>query len=374
MRLGLIQNGIAGVEVHVHVKQPQPKRVRPCAGAGMNRQITALSPPPRPYRFVFLTLPNYSLIALSSAVEALRMANRVAGQEVYQWTLASIGGHPVPASNGLALAPTVALADIGNAHIVFVCGGVEIEAACTVDVTSALRRLAQRQIALGALCTGGYVLAKAGLLDGYKAVVHWENMTALEERFPKVVFSRQLFAIDRDRYTCTGGIAPLDLMLNIIQTHLGREIAPMISDQFILDRIRNDQDRQHVPLMARVGLFHENLIEAAALMEANLEEPLSLDEIASLVGVSRRQIERLFKRYVGEVPTKYYLDMRLRRARSLLLQTSMPVMEIALACGFQSPPHFSKCYRDLFGHTPSAERRNSRLALVVPGKAPSPSH
>jgi transcriptional regulator GlxA family with amidase domain len=374
MRLGLIQNGIAGVEVHVHVKQPQPKRVRPCAGAGMNRQITALSPPPRPYRFVFLTLPNYSLIALSSAVEALRMANRVAGQEVYQWTLASIGGHPVPASNGLALAPTVALADIGNAHIVFVCGGVEIEAACTVDVTSALRRLAQRQIALGALCTGGYVLAKAGLLDGYKAVVHWENMTALEERFPKVVFSRQLFAIDRDRYTCTGGIAPLDLMLNIIQTHLGREIAPMISDQFILDRIRNDQDRQHVPLMARVGLFHENLIEAAALMEANLEEPLSLDEIASLVGVSRRQIERLFKRYVGEVPTKYYLDMRLRRARSLLLQTSMSVMEIALACGFQSPPHFSKCYRDLFGHTPSAERRNSRLALVVPGKAPSPSH
>jgi len=339
----------------------------------MNRQATALSPPPRPYRFVFLTLPNYSLIALSSAVEALRMANRVAGQEVYQWTLASVGGHPVPASNGMALAPTVALADIGNAHIVFVCGGVDIEAACTADVTSALRRLAQRQMALGALCTGGFVLAKAGLLDGYKAVVHWENMTALEERFPKVIFSRQLFAIDRDRYTCTGGIAPLDLMLNIIQTHLGREIAPMISDQFILDRIRNDQDRQHVPLMARVGLFHENLIEAAALMEANLEEPLSLDEIASLVGVSRRQIERLFKRYVGEVPTKYYLDMRLRRARSLLLQTSMSVMEIALACGFQSPPHFSKCYRDLFGHTPSAERRNSRLALLVPDKAPSPA-
>lgn len=336
--------------------------------------IRAATSPPvdtRPHRFVFLTLPNYSLIALSSAVEALRMANRVAGKEVYQWTLASVGGHPVPASNGLALAPTVALADIGAAHIVFVCGGVEIEAACTSDVTAALRRLAQRQVALGALCTGGYVLAKAGLLDGYKAVVHWENMTALEERFPKVIFSRQLFAIDRDRYTCTGGIAPLDLMLHIIQSHLGREIAPMISDQFILDRIRNDQDRQHVPLMARVGLFHENLIEAAALMEANLEEPLSLDEIASLVGVSRRQIERLFKRYVGEVPTKYYLDMRLRRARSLLLQTSMSVMEIALACGFQSPPHFSKCYRDLFGHTPSAERRNSRMALLAPDKAPA---
>jgi transcriptional regulator GlxA family with amidase domain len=320
-------------------------------------------------RFVFWTLPNYSLIALSSAVEALRMANRVANENIYEWVLASTKGESVAASNGLAMAPTVPVADIGSANIVFVCGGVDIEGACNTEVIAMLRKLSQRQVALGALCTGGYVLAKAGLLDKYKAVVHWENMSALEEQFPKVIFSRQLFAIDRDRYTCTGGIAPLDLMLNIIKSDLGREVAPMISDQFILDRIRNDQDRQHVPLMARVGLFHENLIEAAALMEANLEEPLSLDEIANLVGVSRRQIERLFKRYVGEVPTKYYLDMRLRRARSLLLQTAMSIMEIAVACGFQSPPHFSKCYRDLFGHTPSAERRNSRLALLEPDEA-----
>ncbi len=336
----------------------------------MNRSDSSPSLAVPKYRFLFLTLPQYSMIALSSAVEALRMANRVAKNEVYQWALASMDGEPVAASNGLTMAPTVGLADAGEAQIVFVCGGLDIEAACTPDVLAALRRLGQRQTALGALCTGGYALAKAGLLDKYKAVVHWENMTALEEQFPKVIFSRQLFAIDRDRFTCSGGVAPLDLMLNIIQSHLGPHVAPMISEQFILDRIRNDQDRQHVPLMARVGLFHENLIEAAALMEANLEEPLSLDEIASLVGVSRRQIERLFKRYVGEVPTKYYLDMRLRRARSLLLQTAMSVMEIAVACGFQSPPHFSKCYRDLFGHTPSAERRNSRLALLSPGAAP----
>ena len=145
-------------------------------------EIKNTASPPHPFRCVFLTLPNYSLIALSSAVEALRMANRVAGQEAYQWSIASMGGHPVAASNGLALAPTVALADVAQAHIVFVCGGIEIEAACTADLMSALRRLSRRQVALGALCTGGYVLAKAGLLDGYKAVVHWENMTALEER------------------------------------------------------------------------------------------------------------------------------------------------------------------------------------------------
>jgi transcriptional regulator GlxA family with amidase domain len=312
--------------------------------------------PSLPRHFVFLTLPNYSLIALSTAVDALRMANRVSGQEAYVWTLASLDGGPVAASCGLALSPSVPLEQIGATDIVFVCGGINVERAVGPELLSALRRLASRRVALGSLCTGGYALAKAGLLDKYKAVIHWENLSALREEFPRVTFSEQLFVIDRDRYTCSGGVAPLDLMLNIMKGHLGRDVAPMVSEQFILDRIRNESDRQHVPLQARVGLFHENLIEAAALMQANIEEPLPLDEIAKLVGVSRRQIERLFKRYVGQVPTKYYLDMRLRRARELLLQTPMSVMEIAVACGFQSPPHFSKCYRSLFGHSPSTER------------------
>jgi len=265
------------------------------------------------------------------------------------------------------MSPTLSVDQMGPANIVFVVGGVQVEQATTPAILGTLRRLAQRHVSLGSLCTGGYALAKAGLLDKYRAVIHWENMTALREEFPRVVFSDQLFVIDRDRYTCTGGVAPLDLMLHIIKQHQGRDIAPLISEQFILDRIRNDQDRQHIPLQARVGLFHENLIEAAALMEANIEEPLSLDEIASLVGVSRRQIERLFKRYVGQVPTRYYLDMRLRRARELLLQTAMSIMQVAVACGFQSPPHFSKCYRMLFGHTPSAERHSSRQGGVASG-------
>ena len=331
------------------------------------------TPPPgtehATHRYVFLTLPNYTMIALASAVDALRMANRVTRREAYSWCLATLDGKPATASNGLSMAPTTALDATGAADIVFVVGGVHVEKAVTPALLAAVRRLAQQRVALGALCTGGYALAKAGLLDKYKAVIHWENMSALREEFPRVEFSDQLFAIDRDRYTCTGGVAPLDLMLHIIKEHQGRDIVPLISEQFILDRIRNDQDRQHIPLQARVGLFHENLIEAAALMEANIEEPLSLDEIAALVGVSRRQIERLFKRYVGQVPTKYYLDMRLRRARELLLQTAMSIMEIAVACGFQSPPHFSKCYRNLFGHTPSAERQGSRHNALAAGSA-----
>jgi transcriptional regulator GlxA family with amidase domain len=308
-------------------------------------------------RFGFLTLPNYSMIALTSAVEPLRMANRVCEQQAYAWSIVSLDGGSVPASNGLALAPTAALEGAGPMDVVFVCGGIDVQRAVTPPLLTALRRLARRDAALGSLCTGGYALARAGLLDGYRAAIHWENMPALREEFPRIEWSEQLFAIDRDRYTCSGGVAPLDLMLNMIKGRLGGDIAPLISEQFILDRIRSDRDRQHIPLQAQLGLHHETLIKAAALMEAHIEEPISLDELAARVGVSRRQIERLFRRHLNRVPTRYYLELRLKRARELLLQTPMSIMDITIACGFQSPPHFSKCYRSLFGHPPSAERR-----------------
>jgi AraC family transcriptional regulator, glycine betaine-responsive activator len=324
------------------------------------------APPATRRRYGFLTLPNYSMIALTSAVEPLRMANRVCRDDVYQWSIVSLDGAPVPASNGLALSPTVSLSAMARADVVFVCGGIDVQHAVTRELLTALRRLAQNRVPLGALCTGGYALAKAGLLDKYRAAIHWENMSALREEFPRIHFTAQLFAIDRDRYTCSGGIAPLDLMLNMIKDDLGPDIAPLISEQFILDRIRNDRDRQHIPLQAQVGVFHERLIKAAALMEANIEEPMSLDDLAASIGVSRRQIERLFKRHLDQVPTKYYLEIRLRRARELLLQTSMSIMDITTACGFQSPPHFSKCYRNAFGYPPSAERQMNRAGSVSP--------
>jgi transcriptional regulator GlxA family with amidase domain len=323
--------------------------------------IPSTKPAPKS-RFGFLTLPNYSMIALTSAVEPLRMANRICQRQVYEWSIASLDGKPVTASNGLSFSPTVALDDVGPVNVIFVCGGIDVQRAVTPPLLSALRRLARRHVSLGALCTGGYALAKAGLLDKYRAAIHWENMSALREEFPRVLWNDQLFAIDRDRFTCSGGVAPLDLMLNMIADHLGGDIAPRISEQFILDRIRDDRDRQHIPLQAQVGLFHETLIKAAALMEAHIENPMSLDELATSVGVSRRQIERLFKRHLDRVPTRYYLELRLRRARELLLQTPMSIMDITIACGFQSPPHFSKCYRSMFGYPPSAERQASRAA------------
>jgi transcriptional regulator GlxA family with amidase domain len=239
----------------------------------------------------------------------------------------------------------------------FVCGGINVREAVSPALLTALRRLADRRVALGALCTGGYALARAGLLDNFSATIHWENLSALREEFPRVRISDQLFTIDRDRFTCSGGTAPLDLMLNLIQAKLGPRISQLVSEQFIVDRVRKDTDRQYIPLRAQVGVSHRGLIRVAQLMEENIEKPLSLENIAKATGLSRRQIERLFKRDLNCVPKHYYLEMRLRRARELLLQTAMPIMDITTACGFQSPPHFSKCYRVQFGYPPSAERK-----------------
>ncbi len=317
-------------------------------------------------KFAFLTLPRYSMIALSTAVEPLRMANNLTGQPVYDWSIVSLDGLPTPASNGLQLAPTLPLEPLGAVDILFVCGGVDVQEVVTPKTLAALKRVAERRVPLGALCTGGYALAKAGLLDKYRATIHWENLSALREEFPRIHLSDQLFTIDRDRFTCSGGVAPLDLMLHLIETRLGARISQLISEQFIVDRVRSGRDRQYVPLRAQIGVSHESLIKVAQLMEDNIEKPLSLDEIAGATGLSRRQIERLFKRHLNCVPKRYYLQMRLRRARELLLQTSMPIIDITTACGFQSPPHFSRCYRAQFGCPPSVERM-SRQARPAPG-------
>ncbi len=314
-------------------------------------------------KYAFLTLPNYSLIAVSNAVEPLRMANRVVGQDVYEWLIMSLDGRPVRSSSGLDLAPTIALEKLQNVEILFVCGGINVREAVTAPLLTALRRLADRGVALGALCTGGYALARAGLLDNFRATIHWENLSALREEFPRVQLSDQVFSIDRARYTCSGGTAPLDLMLNLIQLKLGSRVSQRVSEQFVLERVRNDQDRQYIPLRAQLGVSHRSLLKVAQLMEEHIEKPLSLDKIARATGLSRRQIERLFKRHLNCVPKRYYLEMRLRRARELLLQTAMPILDITTSCGFQSPPHFSKCYRNQFGHPPSAERQIQKAGV-----------
>ena len=313
---------------------------------------------PKPEHFGFLQVPSYSMIAFSSAIEPLRMANRDAGKELYRWSIFTIDGLPEKASNGLEVTPDDNLDNAGDITMLFVCGGVEIHEAWSKQIQFSLRRIAKRSnMVLGALCTGSYLLARAGLLDGYKCTIHWENIASLREEFPNVQVSDDLFTFDRDRITCAGGQSAMDMMLKVIHDRHGNKLVTHISEQFMCERIRSADDRQRVPLHLALGSNQPKLTEAVTLMEANIEEPISLDELSNYVGISRRQLERLFQKHLNCVPTRYYLNLRLNRARLLLLQTSKSIVDIALACGFISAPHFSKCYRDLFGIPPRDERR-----------------
>jgi AraC family transcriptional regulator, glycine betaine-responsive activator len=324
--------------------------------------IATTTTAPEILRVGFLTLPNYSMIAYANAVEPLRMLNRLSGETLCVWTTVSLGGEAVHASNGQAVVPTVAVAAAGRLDMVFVCGGVDIAEAYDAATLAYLRRLSRQDVKLGALCTGSYVLARAGLLDGYRCAIHWENIAAVRDEFPTVDFSNEIFVIDRDRYTASGGTAPLDLILNLIADRAGTDLAVAISEGFIHERIRAPLDQQRIPLLARVGAGQQKIIDAASLMEAHVDEPLSLDAVARRIGLSRRHLERLFRRHLDCHPARYYRELRLTRGRQLLLQTNMSVMAITVACGFQSPAHFSTCYKDLFGHPPSAERRSETRA------------
>lgn len=316
----------------------------------------------RPEHFGFLQVPNYSMIAFSSALEPLRMANRNAARELYRWTIYTIDGLPEKASNGLEITPDESIDNAGDLDILFVCGGADIADAWSRPLQLALNRIAKRNhVRMGAVCTGSYLLARAGLLDGYKCTIHWENIASLREEFPAVRVCDDLFLIDRDRITSAGGQASMDMVLKLIHDRHGNNMVTHISEQFMCERIRSSDDRQRIPLHLALGSNQPKLTEAVTLMEANIEEPISLDELSSYVGISRRQLERLFQKHLNCVPTRYYLNLRLNRARLLLLQTSKSIVDIALACGFISAPHFSKCYRDLFGIPPRDERRKLQM-------------
>jgi transcriptional regulator GlxA family with amidase domain len=317
-------------------------------------------------RIGFLVLDNFSMIAFANALEPLRMANYLSRKNLYSWFVINAGDQASAASNGLSLAPMCQAEEAPPCDILFVCGGTHVREAVTPEVIGLLRLYAARGTALGALCTGTFALARAGLLNGYRCAIHWENLASIREEFPRILFSPELFVIDRNVFTCTGGTAPLDLMLNLIRLKGGKSLAADVSEQFSVERIRDQKDQQHIPLLSRVGFGHEALLEAAVFMEMNIEEPFALDFLAEQVGLSLRQLERLFKRYLNITPAQHYLNLRLRRAREFLLQTNMSVMEVTVACGFQSSSHFCKTYRCLFGYAPSRERHQDQSGKIVP--------
>ena len=313
-----------------------------------------------PSRFGFLLLNDFTLISLSSAIEPLRMANRIGDTNDYAWKTLSMTGEAVLASDGLSVnvdSSVLAENALDDLDAIIVCGGRRVEDNCAKALSVWLRSVDKRGIGLGAICTGSYVLADAGLLDGYSCSIHWENLAALSDRFPDVAVSKNIFTIDRDRFTSSGGTTPVDMMMHFISLKCGAQVSAGIAEQFIYERIRRSDDEQRVPLRYSEGRQSEKLLVVAGLMEANIREPISQEDLAAYAGLSRRQLQRLFQRYLSCTPSSYYLKIRLQQARQLLRQTSNSIVEVSDATGFISSSHFSKAYRETYGHSPSTERQ-----------------
>ena len=309
-----------------------------------------------PRRFVFVLLDQFTMLCFSSAVEALRIANRMSGRELYSWTLAAEGGEVAWSSAGIGFRVDTDLPEITRDDTVLVCGGIDVGAASTRRVIGWLRREARKGAVMGGLCTAGHTLARAGLLDGKRATIHWENQDSFAEAFEEVSLTKSVFVIDGNRITTAGGTASIDLMLKIIAEDSGEDLANLVADQLIYTSIRTDQDTQRLSIPTRIGVRHPKLGQVIRMMEQHIEEPISPATLARDVGMSTRQLERLFRRYLNRSPKRYYMELRLSKARNLLMQTDMSVINVALACGFTSPSHFSKCYRAQYQTTPYRER------------------
>jgi transcriptional regulator GlxA family with amidase domain len=312
------------------------------------------------------------MIAFATAIEPLRSANRMLGYEAYRWRLASLDGKPVQGSNNVEIKIDTSLEDErkkmagpDRPSMVIVCGGVNVEAYQNKSAFAWLREEYNRGVAIGGLCTGAYILASAGLLANKRCAIHWENLPGFAEAFPKANVFADLFEIDQNIYTCAGGTAALDMMLKLIGEDFDETLVNRICEQVLTDRVRSPTDRQRLPLRARLGVQNSKVLSIIELMEANLSEPLSLIEIADDVDLSRRQIERLFRQEMGRSPARYYLEIRLDRARHLLIQSSLPVVEVAVACGFVSASHFSKCYRELYARSPQQERADRKQLMAA---------
>jgi len=331
--------------------------------------------PDRPIRLAFLLLPQFSMMAFSAALEPLRAANRLGGRQLYDWRLVSNDGQAVTASNGIAIAVNDSRDTLKQPDLLVACVGLEpLDASANTSLRGWLRRLAGHGCQVGGISGGAFLLAEAGLLDGKRCTVHWEFAELFAARYPRARLVPDLFVADEGVFTCSGGTAALDLMLHFIREHHGVEMAVAVAEQFIHPRIREHGDRQRMTPDRRYGLQHPKLSAIVERMEATLAEPLELADIAAAADLSTRQVERLFRKYLGTAPATFYLDLRLVHARHLLRETAKPVRAIALDCGFGSTSHFCHAYRRHYGYKPTDERKSLRATTARHSLSPAVSH
>ncbi|WP_145004434.1 GlxA family transcriptional regulator [Pseudomonas oryzihabitans] len=307
-------------------------------------------------RIAFLLWPDVRPLTVGLVEEALELAARHASDTPYEVRFLQAGSELQPRLPGGYWEGQLERLDR-----LFVLAD-EPPRTVPPPLATALRQSARAGVVMGGFSAGVQVLAQLGLLDGHRAAVHWRWLEEFSEQFPKVIATHHLYEWDRDRLTACGGLAILDLLLAMIGRDRDAEQAGTIAEELIVERLREGSERQRIPLKNRLGSSHPKLTQAVMLMEANIEEPLTTDEIAQHVCVSRRQLERIFKQYLARVPSQYYLELRLNRARKMLTQTSKSIIQIGLSCGFSSGPHFSSAYRNFFGVTPRDDRNQRRGA------------
>jgi len=316
--------------------------------------------PGMPIRIAFLLVPQFSMMAFSAAIEPLRSANRMSERQLFEWRLTSVDGREVPASNGIDIKPHLSLDKLHKTDMLVVCAGLEpVQFSPRHEIHHHLRRLARHGSMVGAISTGSFILADAGLLTNRRCTVHWEYADLFRSRYPALKVSRDLYIVDRDVFTCSGGTAALDMMLHFVSEASTPQIAVAVAEQFIHPHIRKQEDHQRLEIHTRYGVDSPILVEIIKLMEGSLENPLDIRQIADRVGVSARQVERLFREQIGTSPKAFYLKLRLARARTLLRQTIDPILAIAVECGFGSTSHFSHAYKRLFGIAPTDERQSA---------------
>lgn len=315
--------------------------------------------PAEPLRIGFILTPDYSLMSLTSAVEPLRAANHLAGRELYRPFYHSVAGGFAASTSGGGFV-TTPLAQVAALDLALVVAGGNPMRYEDPALVRGLRALQARKVRLGGISGGAAILARHGLMAGRRFTLHWAHIDALAEFSPELLIERALYVIDRDRYTCAGGVAALDMMCAIIARDHGASFARQVADWFIHPNPRGADAPQRSPVAERLDLRHPMLVGAVDLMFSHLADPLSPEQIAAQVGCSPRQLQRLFNEGLGRPMMQFYREMRLDKADELVQQTALSMLDIALVTGFASAAHFSRLYAERFGMPPLRRRRVAR--------------
>lgn len=310
----------------------------------------------RPIVYGFYLVPGFALMAFTSVLEPLRAANHLSGKPLYRWLMLTADGAAAMPSSGLKIEADGSIAQKRPLDRVVVCTGGSAHLFDEPKTVAWLRRLARGGVALGAVADGAFLLARAGLLDGYRCAIHWLSHPSFRESFPEIELSSSLYMVDRDRFTSAGGTAAFDMMLEVIARDHGSALSMQVAEWFVHDPVRAGADRQRLALRVRTGVTDAVVLRAIGLMEENVEEPLRIPRLAALTSISQDRLERRFRQHTGVKPQEYYMLVRLQRAQALLVSSALSIKEIGLACGFASASHFARRYQRLFHRTPRDAR------------------